>query len=98
MCFAASGTLAADGKVSLPLVRTAYQTNESFPVSVARSDAGGLKAGQLVATLSGNDGSKLTFTFDVPGGANARSEILNFNAALLRPGHYTLDIAVDGGA
>lgn len=92
---------AAELKITLPLARTAYQTNESIPIFVQRSDAAALTEGQLVATITAEDNSNARFALPVPavaagaGGAR-RTEILNFSGALLRPGKYTLQIASDG--
>jgi hypothetical protein len=91
---------AAKAEILLPLGRTVYQTNEWIDVSVVRSDAKALSAGDLVLTLSGADGSKLSYTFPVNAAAadkaGARAtEHLHLNGYLLRPGKYTLDVAVD---
>jgi hypothetical protein len=86
---------AAKVEILLPLGRNVYQTNEWIDVSVVRSDAQALKAGDLVLTLNGADGSVLSYTFPVK--AVARStEHLHLNGALLRPGKYRLHVLVDG--
>jgi hypothetical protein len=103
-CFSslyAGAANAAEVKVALPLPRTLYQTNEAIPVTVLRSDKAAIAAGTLTATLTADDGSKLVFNFPVGGvavtGDSAMStEHLNFNARLLRPGKYTLEVACDG--
>jgi hypothetical protein len=88
-------------KLILPLERTAYQTNEWIDVSVHRSDAKALPAGELTLTLTGEDGSSVAATFAV-GAADPRSgtaqstEHLHLNGWLLRPGKYKLEVAVDG--
>jgi hypothetical protein len=92
---------AATAQVLLPLGRTAYQTNEWVDVSVLRQADQALTAGDLALTVSGDDGSKLAFTFPVRAvpvrGKGARAtEHLHLNGHLLRPGRYTLDVAVDG--
>jgi hypothetical protein len=87
---------AAKADILLPLGRNAYQTNEWIDVSVVRGDDQALKAGDLVLTLDGADGSKLSYTFPVKAGGKQATEHLHLNAALLRPGKYTLDVAVDG--
>ena len=85
----------------LPLGRAAYQTNEPIDLSVVRSDAQALAAGDLLLTVTGEDGSKLAFTFPVKAvpvvGNDARAtEHLHLNGWLLRPGKYTLEVACDG--
>ncbi|MDB5300434.1 MAG: hypothetical protein JWO87_2097 [Phycisphaerales bacterium] len=97
----ASPAFAANVALVLPLHRTAYQTNEWIDVSVVRSDAGALAAGNLTLTLAGHDASKLVFTFPVRAAdvqkAEARAtEHLHVNGRLLRPGKYTLEAACDG--
>jgi hypothetical protein len=87
---------AAKAEILLPLNRTVYQTNEWIDVSVVRGDDAALKAGELVLTLGGGDGSKLSYTFPVKAGGKQATEHLHLNAALLRPGKYALDVAVDG--
>src|SRR5688572_12438694 len=49
--------------ILLPLGRTAYQTNEWIDVSVAREANGALPQSDLVLTLSGADGSRISSTF-----------------------------------
>ena len=110
---AATALTAAEPQASKPLVilqplaRTAYQTNEWIDLSVVRQAPQALSAGDLVLTLQGDDGSKLTFTFAVPAaaatrstgypGADARStEHLHIDGWLLRPGHYKIEAAADG--
>ena len=87
-----SGSLSAAPalKLLLPLERTAYQTNEQIDLSVVRSAAEALTAGELALTATGADGSKLAFTFPVAavaveGGAACATEHLHLNGALLRP-------------
>jgi hypothetical protein len=87
---------AGKAEILLPLGRTVYQTNEWIDVSVVRGDDPALKAGELLLTLSGADGSKLSYTFPVKAGGKQATEHLHLNGALLRPGKYTLDVAVDG--
>jgi hypothetical protein len=92
---------AAQVQVLLPLGRTLYQTNEIIDVSAVRSDARALSAGSLVMTLTGADGSKMSFTFPVRGvpgsGGEARTtEQLHLNGALLRPEKYTVGVSSDG--
>ncbi len=84
-----------------PLGRTAYQTNELIDLSVVRSDTAALPAGLLQLLLTGEDGSKLTFSFPVSAvqlvGNNARiTEHLHLNGWLLRPGKYQVNVVVDG--
>src|SRR5947209_16221422 len=84
---------AAQAEILLPLVRTVYQTNEWIDISVVRSDAKPLAAGNLVLTLNGGDGSVLTYTFPVKAAARS-TEHLHVNSALLRPGKYTVSVGV----
>jgi len=81
----------------LPQGRTAFQTNEWIDVSVVRSADKSLAAGELVLTLAGDGGSRLTFAFPVEGGGTRKTEHLHVNGWLLRPGKYTVEAAVDGG-
>lgn len=85
----------------LPLGRTLYQTNEIIDVSAVRSDTQALAAGQLVMTVTGADGSKLSFTFPAEavaasGGAARATENLHLNGWLLRPGKYAVEVDCDG--
>ncbi|HYG73755.1 MAG TPA: hypothetical protein VEK08_01880 [Planctomycetota bacterium] len=98
----AASAWAADPALLLPLNRTAYQTNERIDLAVVRSSDKELAAGELTLTVSGDDGSKLVFTYPVKAaavsGKDARTtEHLYLNAWLLRPGKYSLEAAVDGG-
>jgi len=81
----------------LPLGRTAYQTNEFIHVAVARSAPEAQAAGDLGLSLSGDDGSKLAFTFPLAAAA-APGQIEHFqlNGWLLRPGHYALEAVFQG--
>ena len=56
---------AAELNLSLPLGRTAYQTNEHIDLSVVRANAQALPAGTLTLALTGADGSELSFTFPI---------------------------------
>jgi hypothetical protein len=92
---------AANVSIIMPLHRTAYQTNEWIDVSVVRSDAAALPAGNLTLTVSGEDASKMVFTFPVKGvaveGTDARAtEHLHLNGRLIRPGKYVVEAAADG--
>ena len=85
-----------------PLGRTSYQTNETIDLSVLRSDTRVLVAGPLVLSLTGADGSKMSFVFSLPavpfvGGSARATENLHLNGRLLRPEKYTVDVAADGG-
>jgi hypothetical protein len=73
-----------------------YQTNESIDFSVVRGDDPALSAGELLLTLGGADGSRLSYTFLVKAGGKQATEHLHLNGALLRAGKYTLEFAVDG--
>jgi len=88
-------------QLMLPLGRIAYQTNEMIDLSVVRSDAAPLPAGMLQLQLTGEDGSKLSFSFQVAAvpltGNDARAtEHLQLNGWLLRPGKYQVAITVNG--
>ncbi len=90
-----SGTLtwaqaAGPLKLLLPLVRTAYQTNEIIDVTVQRAAA---VPGELKVNLSDSSGIQMAFTFP----AARAVEHLHMNGALLRPGKYTVTVA-DGAA
>jgi hypothetical protein len=92
---------AADLRIGLPLGRTAYRTDEAIDLSVVRSSAAPLEAGELALVLAGNDGSRLSFIFPVPaapiaGGGARRTEHLRIDARLLRPGTYAIEAAADG--
>ncbi|HUT33213.1 MAG TPA: PQQ-binding-like beta-propeller repeat protein [Planctomycetota bacterium] len=94
-------TLAATLELRFPLGRAAYQTNETIDLAAVRSDAAALAAGELRLTVTGDDGSSLSFAFPVEGAAvrdgQARAtEHLHLNARLLRPGNYTVEAACDG--
>jgi len=107
-----SSSFAAELKVLLPLGRTAYQNNEWIDVSVVRSSPQPLAKGDLVLTLTGEDGSKVTAKFLVDAGEPSSgvtgpvaaappamaiaTERLHVNGRLLRPGHYTIEVAGDG--
>ncbi len=85
-------------QILLPLGRVAYQTNERIDVSVLRTSAAVMPAAELAFTVTGEDASKLAFTFPLAAvpvvGADARAtEHLHLNGALLRPGNYTLEVS-----
>ena len=85
----ATALCGAEVRLQLPLARTAYQCNESIPLTVLRSGAQSQRDGELMLRLSAGDGSSLTFTF-LTGRAEAHSvEHLQVNGWLLRPGSYT---------
>jgi len=91
----------AEVSITLPLARTAYQTNEQIDLAVIRSNQGPLAAGELTLLATGDDGSRMEFAFPVAavavqGDAARRTEHLHLNGRLLRPGRYTIEVAVDG--
>src|SRR5438477_2394486 len=90
---------AAKLTITQPLGRSAYQTNEWIDLSVVRSEKGSLKKGDLTLTVSGADGSKLEYTFAVPGvdspNEARRTEHLHLNGWLLRPGKYAIEASCD---
>ena len=95
--------IAANVSIIMPLHRVAYQTNEWIDVSVVRSDAAAIPAGNLTLTVSGDDASKMVFTFPVKAvaveGKNARAtEHLHLNGRLIRPGKYTIEASADGAS
>ena len=97
--FQARSVSAADLKILLPLGRVAYQTNEWIDISVVRTSADGLRDGDLVLALAGQDGSRVSFTFPVRaavGNPAIATEHYHVNGALLRPGNYAVDAASDG--
>ncbi len=87
---------AAKADLLLPLGRSVYQTNEWIDISVLRTDAQPLRAGELLLTLNGADGSRLSYTFSVKAAGPRATEHFHVNGALLRPGKYTVEVAVDG--
>jgi len=83
----------------LPLGRVAYQTNELIDVSVVRTAAEAMPAGDLTLTLTGADAGKVVVTFPLKAATAAGStEHLHLNGWLLRPGAYTVDVAYNGAA
>jgi hypothetical protein len=97
---AAAGASAVEVRILLPLGRTAYQTNERIEVSVLRTSSEALPASQFKLTLAGDDGSRAALVFPSPpvamGDKDARTtEHFYLNGALLRPGHYKLEVSVN---
>jgi hypothetical protein len=95
---ASTQTLAVELEVLLPQGRGAYQTNEQIALSVVRRGTQPLPATNLTMTVSGEDDSKLTFTFPlsaeaVENGVAGTTDHLSLNARLLRPGKYVVEIA-----
>jgi hypothetical protein len=98
---AAAPVLAAQVSLLLPLGRTDYQTNERIDISAVRSDVAALPAGTLQMSVTGADGSVLSFSFParavaLENGKASTTEHLHLNGWLLRPGTYTVAVAVDG--
>ncbi len=89
---------AGDAKVQvdLPLGRVAYQTNESIDVTVLRSGAETVPAGELALALAGEDGSTMAFSFPLEAKDSPAVEHLRLNGRLLRPGKYTLEATAHG--
>jgi hypothetical protein len=89
---------AGDAKIQidLPLGRVAYQTNETIDVTVARSGAETLPAGELALSLAGEDGSRMQFSFPLEAKDSPAVEHLRLSARLLRPGKYALEAAAQG--
>lgn len=101
MLCAVSAFAAANVRLAFPLLRHAYQTNESIDLAVMRSDTQALPADSLTISLNGEDASTLTFTFPVKAvsldGGNARAtEHIQLNARLIAPGTYQITAAVNG--
>ena len=59
-------------KLSLPLGRTAYQTNEQIDLCVVRSDAEALPAADLNLALATGDGSRIALVFPVAAAAGTQ--------------------------
>ena len=98
---AAMAAVPAQLQIVMPLGRATYQTNEDIDLSAVRSADRALSAGPLVLSVTGADGSKMTFVFPVGAvpirGASARTtEHLHLDGWLLRPGRYSVDVASDG--
>ena len=92
---------AAQLKILFPLERIAYQTNEQIDISVVRTDTQVLPAGDLLLIITGDNGSKLSFTFPLntaplTGAVASTTEHYHLNGWLLRPGNYTVEISADG--
>src|SRR5262249_36123647 len=80
----------------LPLVRTAYQTNERIALAVVRPSGRPTRAGRPALPPPCADGGKLSFpspprAAPLTGREARRTEHLHVNAALLRPGKYTIE-------
>ncbi len=86
----------------LPLGRVAYQTNEQIDLAVVRGDEHqALPAGELTLTVTGDNASKLSFTFplrpeSLTGARACATEHYHLNGWLLRPGKYTVEASADG--
>jgi hypothetical protein len=94
---------AAEVRIALPQERTNFQTNETINLAVVRSDAADLAAGTMSVNLSGQDGSKLAFTFPTAAvqaadGKAVATEHVNIAGQLLRPGAYTIEVQADGAS
>src|SRR5437773_2901244 len=85
-------------EIHLPLGRIAYQTNEMLDVSVVRSGAETLPSADLALTLTGEDGSKMSFAFPIAAAPGPTTEHLRVNGRLLRPGKYTLEAVAYGAS
>ena len=101
LAIVAHGAQGAKVEIAFPLGRTAYQTNEEIHLAILRSGEGPLPGGLLRLAVAGADGSRLTFALAAAPvkaiGADARAtEHVRLNGRLLRPGHYTVEAAVDG--
>lgn len=82
--------LAAELKITMPLARTDYQTNERIDFTLMRPAA---TPAELRVTVSGADGATMVFTFPT----TRAVEHLHLNGWLLRPGKYTVSVT-DGTA
>ncbi len=85
----ASAVHAAELKVATVLKRNAYQTNEQVVFVVGRAAAGD---GEIMLALNSSDGSSATFSYPV----SRALEFIKVNAALLRPGAYSVEISEAG--
>lgn len=96
-------TRAGEIKLLFPLQRTLYQTNEAVRIAVIRTGKEAIPAGTLNVALTADFGGKATFAFPVNSvalidGSASATVHLQFNAQLLRPGKYTVEIACDGAS
>lgn len=88
-------------RVFLPDGRATRPGNEWIAVSVATGDPAGLSAGHLQLTLTGDDGSKLSFFFSDPQthvleAPSSSTVNLHLDGWLLRPEHYIVTATVGG--
>src|SRR5690242_3824278 len=81
-------------RLSFPLGRVAYQTNEGIDLSIVRSISASQKGSDLKLTLTSDDGSQIDLTFPVK--ADSAVEHLQLNGRLLRPGKYSVKADIDG--
>jgi hypothetical protein len=91
----------AETRLLFPLGRSAYQTNEMIDLAVVRQAAAALPAGELKLALTSADGSRIDLVFPAQAiavdGSDASATVhLQISGALLRPGHYTISVNVDG--
>jgi hypothetical protein len=92
----ATALCGAEVRLELPQERTAYQCNESIPLTVLRSGAQSQREGELALRLSAGDGSALTFTFITAKAEAHAVEHLQVNGWLLRPGSYRVEVSCEG--
>jgi len=94
--FCTTALCAPEVRLQLPLARTAYQCNESIPITVLRSAAQSPHDGELELKLSANDGSSLRFRFTSTDGQAHPVEHLQVNGWFLRPASYSVEVTCDG--
>jgi hypothetical protein len=103
VAISATAASAVELKLLLPQGRVAYQTNERIAVAVVRTAPQPLTAVELSVTVTSKDGSKLAFSFPLAaaaleGNRTSVTDHFSLNAALLRPGSYTIEAAVGEAA
>jgi hypothetical protein len=96
--FSTAASLRAGLELSLPLARTAYQTNEEIPLTVVRQSSATEAADDLFLILRAEDGGQLRFTWVARQSAAAddrarAAEHLRINGRLLRPGAYAIEVS-----
>ncbi|MCJ8331440.1 MAG: hypothetical protein HRT89_07890, partial [Lentisphaeria bacterium] len=85
-------------EILLPQNRAHFLTNEMIYVSVVRQ-AKVLSANKLIVNLAGPHKSHMKLSFHIPASKNQfRTEHIQLNAALMRPGKYQLKITADGNS
>jgi hypothetical protein len=94
--FCTAALCKAEVSLQLPLARTAYQCNESVPLTVLRSGAQEQGGGELMLKLRATHGSSLMSTFTGTKPDSRSMEHLQVHGWLLRPGSYSVEVACNG--